>query len=222
MACATRPHLATRHRRSPLRVDPVLTTERQPPPLPLRGRARAPSPLAFPCQLPAATAETAPGGSGLGGWITKEKRTCHSFLLISNSFRLGKSSEPWSLRADTDLRGPVIWRVMRPGSPGSSWVPVHEAIPAPTLPARNGARAPALRMATELPGLLAPMPRPVGARSGQDPGHRKSTGLGGTDAALRPGPEGSIRAGGGGQWRELWKSVGRCAGVNKVSAMGGG
>lgn len=86
MACATRPHLATRHRRSPLRVDPVLTTERQPPPLPLRGRARAPSPLAFPCQPPAATAETAPGGSGLGGWITKEKRTCHSFLLISNSF----------------------------------------------------------------------------------------------------------------------------------------
>lgn len=136
--------------------------------------------------------------------------------------RLGKSSEPWSLRADTDLRGPVIWRVMRPGSPGSSWVPVHEAIPAPTLPARNGARAPALRTATELPGLLAPMPRPVGARSGQDPGHRKSTGLGGTDAALRPGPAGSIRAGGGGQWRELWKSVGRCAGVNKVSAMGGG
>lgn len=136
--------------------------------------------------------------------------------------RLGKSSEPWSLRADTDLRGPVIWRVMRPGSPGSSWVPVHETIPAPTLPARNGARAPALRTATELPGPLAPMPRPVGARSGQDPGHRKSTGLGGTDTALRPGPAGSIRAGGGGQWRELWKSVGRCAGVNKVSAMGGG
>lgn len=136
--------------------------------------------------------------------------------------RLGKSSEPWSLRADTDLRGPVIWRVMRPGSPGSSCVPVHEAIPAPTLPARNGARAPALRTATEMPGLLAPMPRPVGARSGQDPGHRKSTGLGGTDTALRPGPAGSIRAGGGGQWRELWKSVGRCAGVNKVSAMGAG